>query len=283
MRAAVDVPILANMTEFGKSELFTVDQLRDVGVNMVIYPVSLLRIAMGAAERGAGYADRRGSPNSQARRDADRADLYELSTTRTTTTSTLGVFNFQIQVTRHRTRHSDVQRGTKEHQHDRAEIKKGLAGVVVDYTAVSKVNPETNSLLYRGYPVQELARLQPFEEVAYLLWHGELPDRRAARRVRAPRARRTARSTPTCKQAIDAAAARRPPDGRRAHRGQRSVGAADPRGGRQLARGRTSRKAQRPVRAAARRSSRTTSAAGAARSSVEPARRPRLRRRTSSG
>ena len=55
------------------------------------------------------------------------------------------------------------------------EIKKGLAGVVVDYTAISKVNPETNSLLYRGYPVQELASSQPFEAVAYLLWNGELP------------------------------------------------------------------------------------------------------------
>ena len=55
------------------------------------------------------------------------------------------------------------------------DIKKGLAGVVVDYTAVSKVNPETNSLLYRGYPVQELAATQPFEAVAYLLWNGELP------------------------------------------------------------------------------------------------------------
>jgi 2-methylcitrate synthase/citrate synthase II len=55
------------------------------------------------------------------------------------------------------------------------EIKKGLAGVYVDYTAVSKVNPETNSLLYRGYPVQELAATQPFEAVAYLLWYGELP------------------------------------------------------------------------------------------------------------
>ena len=54
--------------------------------------------------------------------------------------------------------------------------KKGLAGVVVDYTAVSKVNPETNSLLYRGYPVQELAAKCSFEEAAYLLWHGELPD-----------------------------------------------------------------------------------------------------------
>ncbi len=55
------------------------------------------------------------------------------------------------------------------------EIKKGLAGVTVDYTAVSKVNPESNSLLYRGYPVQELAATQRFEAVAHLLWHGELP------------------------------------------------------------------------------------------------------------
>jgi 2-methylcitrate synthase/citrate synthase II len=55
------------------------------------------------------------------------------------------------------------------------EIHKGLAGVVVDTTAISKVNPETNSLLYRGYPVQELAAQCSFEEVAYLLWHGELP------------------------------------------------------------------------------------------------------------
>ena len=55
------------------------------------------------------------------------------------------------------------------------EIRKGLNGVVADYTAVSKVNPETNSLLYRGYPVQELAEHCTFEEVAYLLWNGELP------------------------------------------------------------------------------------------------------------
>lgn len=56
------------------------------------------------------------------------------------------------------------------------EIRKGLAGVVVDSTAISKVNPETNSLLYRGYPVQDLAEHCRFEQVAYLLWNGELPD-----------------------------------------------------------------------------------------------------------
>jgi 2-methylcitrate synthase/citrate synthase II len=56
------------------------------------------------------------------------------------------------------------------------QIFKGLAGVVVDVTAVSKVNPETNSLLYHGYPVQELAASRSFEEVALLLWNGELPN-----------------------------------------------------------------------------------------------------------
>ena len=54
-------------------------------------------------------------------------------------------------------------------------IHKGLVGVVVDTTAVSRVDPASNSLLYRGYPVQELAARCSFEEVAWLLWHGELP------------------------------------------------------------------------------------------------------------
>lgn len=54
-------------------------------------------------------------------------------------------------------------------------IYKGLAGVVVDTTAVSKVVPETNSLTYRGYAVQDLAAHCSFEQVAYLLWYGELP------------------------------------------------------------------------------------------------------------
>jgi citrate synthase len=58
---------------------------------------------------------------------------------------------------------------------DKPRIHKGLAGVVVDTTAISKVVPETNSLTYRGYAVQDLAAHCSFEQVAYLLWHGELP------------------------------------------------------------------------------------------------------------
>jgi citrate synthase len=55
------------------------------------------------------------------------------------------------------------------------EIKRGLVGVVADETAISMVNEATNSLLYRGYPVQDLAASCGFEQVAYLIWHGELP------------------------------------------------------------------------------------------------------------
>ncbi|MET9487739.1 bifunctional 2-methylcitrate synthase/citrate synthase [Nocardia sp. NPDC006630] len=55
-------------------------------------------------------------------------------------------------------------------------IYKGLAGVVVDTTAISKVVPETNSLTYRGYAVQDLAANCTFEQVAFLLWSGELPS-----------------------------------------------------------------------------------------------------------
>src|SRR4051812_8684104 len=54
-------------------------------------------------------------------------------------------------------------------------IHYGLDGVVVDTSSISKVMPEINSLVYRGYPVQELAEHCSFEEVAWLIWKGELP------------------------------------------------------------------------------------------------------------
>jgi methylisocitrate lyase len=78
IRAAVDVPILANMTEFGKSDLFSVEQLAGVGVNMVIFPVSLLRLAMGAAERGLDALAAEGSLASSVPAMQTRARLYEV-------------------------------------------------------------------------------------------------------------------------------------------------------------------------------------------------------------
>jgi methylisocitrate lyase len=78
IRSAVDVPVLANMTEFGKSELFTTSQLQSVGINMVIWPVSLLRIAMGGAERALDALNEQGTLTSQLGNMQHRAELYEL-------------------------------------------------------------------------------------------------------------------------------------------------------------------------------------------------------------
>lgn len=62
-----------------------------------------------------------------------------------------------------------------ESSENKVNVKRGLEGVVCDVSTVSKVNPETNSLIYKGYPVQDLAENCTFEEVAYLLWHDDLP------------------------------------------------------------------------------------------------------------
>ena len=59
-----------------------------------------------------------------------------------------------------------------------ADIKKGLMGVTVDETAISKVMPEINSLTYRGYAAQDLCTKCKFEEVAYLILNGELPNKK---------------------------------------------------------------------------------------------------------
>ena len=58
------------------------------------------------------------------------------------------------------------------------EIKKGLLGIVVDETTISQVMPEINSLTYRGYTVQELCDKCSFEEVAYLIINGKLPNKK---------------------------------------------------------------------------------------------------------
>ena len=58
------------------------------------------------------------------------------------------------------------------------DIKKGLMGVTVDETAISKVMPEINSLTYRGYAAQDLCAKCQFEEVAYLILNSELPNKK---------------------------------------------------------------------------------------------------------
>ncbi|MDR7161706.1 methylisocitrate lyase [Arthrobacter sp. BE255] len=96
IRDAVDVPILANMTEFGKSDLFTTKELQEVGVNMVIYPVTLLRTAMGAAERVLDVLLAEGTQQAHVGTMLTRARLYELVDYEAYNHFDSGVFNFHV-------------------------------------------------------------------------------------------------------------------------------------------------------------------------------------------
>jgi methylisocitrate lyase len=77
-RAAVDTPLLANMTEFGKSELLTAEQLSDIGYNVVIYPVTTLRLAMYAVEAGLREIAETGTQSGLIDQMQPRSRLYEL-------------------------------------------------------------------------------------------------------------------------------------------------------------------------------------------------------------
>jgi methylisocitrate lyase len=96
VRAAFDVPMLANMTEFGKSELLTTGQLADVGVNVVIYPVSLLRLAMGSAVRALDTLKSEGSLASMLDQMQHRADLYDLLDYESYNAYDSSIFNFDV-------------------------------------------------------------------------------------------------------------------------------------------------------------------------------------------
>ncbi|MFT3714674.1 MAG: methylisocitrate lyase [Gordonia sp. (in: high G+C Gram-positive bacteria)] len=76
-RDEVDAPLLANMTEFGKSELLTTDQLKSIGYNVVIYPVTTLRLAMGAVESGLAQIAAEGTQANLLDKMQHRARLYE--------------------------------------------------------------------------------------------------------------------------------------------------------------------------------------------------------------
>lgn len=99
MASELDVPILANMTEFGKSELFTTAQLKDAGVSIVIWPVSMLRIAMGATGRALDTLNEEGHLTSKLGEMQHRADLYDLIDYESYNHFDTNVFNFSIDTT----------------------------------------------------------------------------------------------------------------------------------------------------------------------------------------
>ena len=76
--AVPDVPLLANMTEFGKTELLPAGRLEELGYDAVIYPVTTLRIAMGQVEKALGEIAESGTQTGWVDRMQHRARLYEL-------------------------------------------------------------------------------------------------------------------------------------------------------------------------------------------------------------
>jgi methylisocitrate lyase len=97
LREAIDVPILANMTEFGKGESLSVRQLGDLGVNMVIFPVSLLRLAMGAADRALATLQSEGSLSRLLGEMQTRAQLYDLLDYEAYGAFDQSVYNFRLE------------------------------------------------------------------------------------------------------------------------------------------------------------------------------------------
>ncbi|WP_067476331.1 methylisocitrate lyase [Nocardia amamiensis] len=93
-RAAVEVPLLANMTEFGKSELLPASMLEEIGYNAVIYPVTTLRLAMYAVEHGLREIARTGTQSALLRTMQHRSRLYELLRYREYTEFDAGIFTF---------------------------------------------------------------------------------------------------------------------------------------------------------------------------------------------
>lgn len=103
VRKAVDIPMLANMTEFGKSDLFSYEELQNLGYNMVIYPVTTWRLAMGAAVRGLQSIKQNGHQKEVLDQMQTRSDLYKTLQYEEYNKFDTNVFNFSLQNNRSNT------------------------------------------------------------------------------------------------------------------------------------------------------------------------------------
>jgi methylisocitrate lyase len=75
---AVDVPVLANITEFGQTPLYTVEELKSAGIDLVLYPLSAFRAMSRAALAVYGEIRRAGTQKGVLDRMQTRAELYEV-------------------------------------------------------------------------------------------------------------------------------------------------------------------------------------------------------------
>lgn len=95
-RKAVSAPLLANMTEFGKSKLLTAAQLSNLGYNVVIYPVTTFRLAMKATENGLREIRKTGTQEGVVPQMQHRKELYELTHYEDYNSFDQNIFNFKV-------------------------------------------------------------------------------------------------------------------------------------------------------------------------------------------
>ena len=96
MRKAVSVPLLANMTEFGKGKLYTTTELTNLGYNLVIYPVTTFRLALGNTEKGLDIIKRDGTQEKAVEMMFTRQQLYDLTRYEEYNSFDQNIFNFKL-------------------------------------------------------------------------------------------------------------------------------------------------------------------------------------------
>ena len=170
VRDAVKVPVLANITEFGKTPLYTREELGSAGVDIVLHCCSAYR-AMNLAALKVYQAIRRDGTQKNVLADMQtRDDLYKY----------LDYHAYEQQTRRVvRRREGEGEMSAPEPSAPAGFKPKksvALSGVTAGNTALCTVGRSGNDLHYRGYDILEVAETCEFEEIAYLLIHGKLPN-----------------------------------------------------------------------------------------------------------
>ena len=170
VRDAVRVPVLANITEFGKTPLYTREELGAAGVDIVLHCCSAYR-AMNLAALKVYQAIRRDGTQKNVLGDMQtRDELYKYLDYHAYERKLDELFS--------------VEEGEGEMSAPEASAPAGfkpkksvaLSGVTAGNTALCTVGRSGNDLHYRGYDILEVAETCEFEEIAYLLIHGKLPN-----------------------------------------------------------------------------------------------------------
>jgi 2-methylcitrate synthase len=164
--AIVNAPILANITEFGKTPLYTTHELAEANVSMVLYPLSAFRCMNAAALKAYQAIRKDGTQTAVINAMQTRAELYDLldyhpdtEESQTPVAMTLTVASPEVAV-------PPPPRNKKSVM---------LSGIVAGNSAICTVGKAGNDLHYRGYDILDISRHCEFEEIAYLLVYEKLP------------------------------------------------------------------------------------------------------------